>query len=279
MTSRGHDFNWSRIPRPDRSGVTPLYHQVEEILRQAIRSGDLTPGQPFPSEPELADLLGVSRLTIRRSLGDLERTGLIVRRHGVGTFVAQVSGTQIIPSSLSFTRNMAMVGLKASSRILSVGEMPSPPRVSDHIGLSEGDPVLHLERLRLADGQPVALESTYLVRSAVPTIDVEAVTDGSLYEYLASQHGIDLVAMDQTMEPMLLSPAEAELLDSNPGAPAILSEIVGYSQDGTPIEYTRSLTPAGRARFHFHFRKGDVGRRGFLRETAEPGDGTVGEES
>jgi len=199
----------------------------------------------------------------------MERTGLIVRRHGVGTFVAQVSDTQIIPSSLSFTKNMEMVGLKASSRILSVGEAPSPASVATHVGLSEGDPVLLLERLRLADGRPVALESTYLVLSAVPDIDVEAVTDGSLYEYLASRHGIDLVAMDQTMEPMLLSAAEAERLESNPGAPAILSEIVGYSQDGTPIEYTRSLTPAGRARFHFHFRNGDVGRRGFLRETGE----------
>lgn len=254
--------------------MVPLYHQVEEILRQAIRSGELTPGQPFPSEPELADLLGVSRLTIRRSLGDLERAGLIVRRHGVGTFVAQVSSTQIIPSSLSFTKNMEMVGLEASSRVLSIGEVGSPVRVAAHLGLSGGDPVILLERLRYADGQPVALEATYLERSVVPEIDAEAVTDGSLYEYLASQHGIDLVAMDQTMEPILLSPVEAELLDSNPGAPAILSEIVGYSQDGTPIEYTRSLTPAGRARFHFHFRNGDVGRRGFLRDTDEAGGDT-----
>ncbi|MGA9595421.1 MAG: GntR family transcriptional regulator [Acidimicrobiia bacterium] len=259
-------MNWNELQRPDRLSATPLYDQVEEILRRAIRTGDLAPGQVFPSEPELAALFGVSRLTVRRSLGNLQRTGLIVRRHGVGTFVARVGAAQIIPSSLSFTKNMQMVGLEPTSRVISLTQSPCPASVAPSLGISEGDPVLVLERLRLADSEPVAFEKAWLNGFAVPELDTHAVEGGSLYDYLSVRHGIDVVAIDQTMEPVLLSAAEADLLRSKAGAPAILSEVVGYSQEGTPVEYTRSLTPAGHARFHFHFRQGDVGRRGLRRE-------------
>lgn len=259
-------MSWNELPRPNRSSAVPLYDQVEEILRQAIRAGDLEPGQPLPSEPELAATFGVSRLTVRRSLGDLQRAGLIVRRHGVGTFVARVTEAQIIPSSLSFTKNMQMVGLEPTSTVISLTEASCPDFVAGALEIAEGDPVLVLERLRLADSEPIALERAWLNGFHVPHLDPQAVEQGSLYDYLAVRHGIEVVAMDQTMEPVILSTSEADLLHSKEGAPAILSEIVGYSQEGIPVEYTRSLTPAGRARFHFHFRQGDVGRRGLRRE-------------
>ncbi len=247
----------------DRQSKTPLYHQIVENLRHLIQTKKLKPGEMIPSEWELSEIYGVSRLTVRRALDDLVRDGLLVRRHGVGTFVAQTSVAQIYPSELSFSRNMAQIGLKPSSRVIRLRTMPAPSEIARKLGLEEGDEVFELVRLRLADEQPLMLETTYLSARRFPDLPEADLVTGSLYRFLSDRYKVDIAALDHVLEPTLLTEREARLLEVEPGAPAILSEMVGMTEQGVPIEYTWSLTCRGRGRFHFHFRKGDIGKRHF----------------
>ena len=177
-------MNWNELQRPDRLSATPLYDQVEEILRRAIRTGDLAPGQVFPSEPELAALFGVSRLTVRRSLGNLQRTGLIVRRHGVGTFVARVGAAQIIPSSLSFTKNMQMVGLQSTSRAKIATQSPCRSSAAPSPVISEEEDLVP-KFFKVSRFRAGCVEKAWQNGFAVPELDTHAVEGGSLYDDLS----------------------------------------------------------------------------------------------
>jgi GntR family transcriptional regulator len=208
-------------------------------------------------------MYGVSRLTVRRAIGDLEREGLLVRRHGVGTFVANLSEAQIFPSELSFSKNMEQIGRSPCSRIVILQIMPASERVAEQLRIKEGDPVFELVRIRLVDGEPLMLETSYLSQTRFPELDQADLTTGSLYTFLETRYQTTITALDQAMEPVLLTDREATLLEVEPGSPAILSEMVGFTGRSEPVEYTWSVTCGGRARFYFHFREGDVGKRHF----------------
>lgn len=254
---------WESILRVDRQAATPLYHQIEENLRRLINDGVLQPSDAMPSEPNLGQIYGVSRLTVRRALDELERDGLLSRRHGIGTFIADPKAAQIHPSALSFTDNMLQTGRVPSSRIISLASLPAPDEVADQLGLAQGAPVVKLVRLRLADGQPLTLETTFLPEGRVPGLVESGIGDRSLYGLLRTDYSIDIVAMDQAMEPTLVTDSEATLLEVEPHTAAIASEIIGFTNNGERIEFTWSVTGAGRGRFQFHFRRGDVGMRHF----------------
>jgi GntR family transcriptional regulator len=257
------DPKWHKLIEQNRPTSGPLYQQISLSLKTLISSGQLQPGEAIPSEWELHELYGASRLTIRRAMDDLVRAGLLNRRHGVGTFVASSSTAQIVPSELSFTRNMLRLGRTPSSRIVSFAVVEARPEVARHLKLEPGAPVFELVRVRLVDGEPLMLETTYLSQARFPGLLKIDLGDGSLYSYLAQRYQTDVVALDQAMEPTLLTEREALLLHIAVDSPALLSEIVGFTSDGTPIEYTWSVTCGGRGRFYFHFREGAVGMRHF----------------
>ena len=256
--------DWKALIKIDRRSKAPLYHQIAENLRQVIK-GELEPGDMLPSEWDLSGLYGVNRLTVRRAIDDLERDGLLVRRHGVGTFVANSTEAQIYPSELSFTKNMQQIGRVPSSQVISIQTLPATGEVTRLLGLEVDSSVFKLVRIRLVDGDPLMLETTYLSQERFPDLVEADLNAGSLYNFLSTHYQVDIVALDQVMEPTLLTAREAELLKVEPGSPAILSEMVGFTADGSPIEYTWSVTCGGRGRFYFHFREGDIGKRHFTK--------------
>jgi GntR family transcriptional regulator len=264
MTAR----NWTDLLTIDRQSKMPLYHQIIQNLRELIRSGRLEAGEAVPSEWELADLYGVSRLTVRSALNDLVRDGLLNRRHGVGTFVANPSEAQIFPGDLSFSKNMQQIGRHPSSRVVSIQIMPATNEVANYLDIAVGSPVYEIVRIRLADEEPLMLETTSLSQERFPDLDQADLSKASLYEYLNNHYQSAVVALEQALEPTLLTDREAELLAVKPGSPAILSEMVGFTAEGTPVEYTWSVTVGGRGRFYFYFREGDIGKRHFSDSTS-----------
>jgi GntR family transcriptional regulator len=254
--------NWKALIKIDRRNKAPLYHQIAENLRKVIKE-ELEPGDMLPSEWDLSNLYGVNRLTVRRAIDDLERDGLLIRRHGVGTFVANSTEAQIYPSELSFTKNMQQIGRVPSSRVVGLQILPATAEIARLLTLRVETPVFKLVRIRLVDGDPLILETTYLSQERFPALSEADLNMGSLYSFLSAHYQVDIVALDQVMEPTLLTEREAELLEMEPGSPAILSEMVGFTADGSPVEYTWSVTCGGRGRFYFHFRGGDVGKRHF----------------
>lgn len=255
--------HWQSLIKLDHQSRVPFYHQIVQNFRGLIESNQLGAGELIPPEWDLAQLYGVSRMTVRRALDELVRAGLITRRHGVGTFVARLSEAQILPSELSFTKNMQQIGRKPSSRVVSLKVVPAAKEVAETLYLKADAPVFQVVRVRKADGEPLMLETTYVSQERFPGLASADLSQGSLYNFLAVHYQVNIVALDQAMEPTLLTDREAGLLEVGKGSPAILSEMVSFDANGTPVEYTWSVTCGGRGRFYFHFREGDIGKRRF----------------
>ena len=251
--------NWEELIKIDRQTKVPLYHQISQNLRELILGGQLQPDQTVPSEWELSRLYGVSRLTVRRALDELAREGWLIRRHGVGTFVANPTMAQIVPSKLSFSQKMRQIGRTPSSRLVSIQVIPAVDEVATRLGLEVGVAVTELIRVRLADGEPIMLETAYLSQARFPDLTEADLGDGSLYEFLSERYQVTVVAVDQTLEPILLTAREAQFLDAEPGSPVLLSEVVAFTKDSTPIEYSWSVTRGDKCKFYFRFREADAG--------------------
>jgi GntR family transcriptional regulator len=246
------------IFRINKKSTIPLYDQIEQNIRELIASEKLKPGDVIPPEWDLANLYGVSRLTVRRALDDLVREDRLFRRHGVGTFVSNPNFTSIAPSKLSFTEQMRAIGRVPSSRQISIHIISASSEVARHLKLQEGDPVIEIIRLRMADREPILLETAYLSQKRFQGITVDTdLSDCSLYEYLSSQYQTSVATMDQILEPVLLTEEDALYLESRPGMPALLSEVTSYSSDGTPIEYSWSVTRGDKCKFYFRFHRED----------------------
>ena len=244
-----------KINRLDKA---PLYDLIEQNLRELILHDQLHNGEAVPSEWELADLYGVSRLTVRNALDNLTRQGWLIRRHGVGTFVAHPKITEIAPSKLSFTEQMRSIGRKPSSQLISLRLVPAETDVAGQLKLEPGAPVVEIVRLRLADGEPILLETSCLSQERFPKLEnATELTTHSLYEWLVTNYQTSVAVMDQTLEPVLLNEAQATLLQTQPGTPAMLSKVLAYTNGAEPIEYSWSVTRGDQCRFYFSFRRGE----------------------
>lgn len=238
----------------------PLYELIEQNFRELITGGRLQSGNAIPSEWELADLYGVSRLTVRRALDDLSRQGWLERRHGVGTFITNPTVTQITPNKLSFTEQMRAIGRKPSSHLVHIQVIPAVAELAARLKLQEGDPVIEIMRVRLADGEPVLLETTYLSQKRFPGLEqADELAHASLYETLGARYQTSVASMDQILEPVLLSKSEAKYLEAQVGTPAIKSEVLALTTNGDPIEYSWSVTRGDKCKFFFSFRRGEDG--------------------
>jgi GntR family transcriptional regulator len=242
----------------NRQSRLPLYDLIEQNFRELILNGELASGDPVPSEWELSDLYGVSRLTVRHALDNLARQGWLNRRHGVGTFVSKPNVAQIAPSKLSFTEQMRAIGRIPSSRQIYIHFVPASAQVAASLELQADDQVIEILRVRLADGEPILLETSYLSRRSFPDFEGDTdLTNASLYEFLNSHYQISVATMDQTLEPVLLTESQARYLETHAGTPALYSEVIAFDPHGDPIEFSWSVTRGDQCKFFFRFRRGE----------------------
>ena len=145
---------------PDSS--IPLYIQLKEMLQSAIQDGTFAPGARLPSERELAERFAVSRMTARQALQLLAREGLTYSRVGKGTYASEPKIPQELQALTSFTEEMARLGMKASSTVMKADVQRAPPDVLPRLNLRPGAEIVALVRVRRANGEPMALEHTYI---------------------------------------------------------------------------------------------------------------------
>ena len=243
----------------DRQSKLPLYDQIGRNLRELIVSGKLKPNETVPSEWELAELYGVSRLTVRKALDGLVRQRWLCKRHGVGTFVTKPSVTSIAPSKLSFTDQMIAIGRKPTSRLVSLGVENVSLAITSSLELSRGDQVFCLTRVRLADNVPILLETAYLSLERYPGLETAVgLAESSLYNYLLESYKVSVTRIEQTLKPVLLTNEQAIHLQAKPSSPSIHSEIVAYTSGGEPVEYSWSVSNGDQSEFYFTFKKEDL---------------------
>lgn len=240
----------------DHKSRLPLYDQIESNLRDLIVNGHLKPGEAMPGEWDLADLYSVSRLTVRRALDELVRQNWLEKKHGVGTFVRQPSMASIAAGKLSFTDQMRSIGRKPSSKFISQNVIAATDKIARALHMTEGDPILEINRVRLADNVPILLETACMSTARFPTLEKHDWSqDESLYKVLSDEYEIVISIMDHTIKPVALTETEARYLKAKAGIPAILSQIIAYTPAGEPVEYAWSVSNGDKSEFYFHFQR------------------------
>lgn len=236
----------------DPNDYTPKYYQLATILRERISSGELTAHRPIPSERQLEEIYSVSRTTIRQAIDLLVRQGFLYREHGRGTFVSPQKLQKGISELTSFSEDMRSRGLVPGQKILELKMVIPPDEVRQRLDLPpDCGELLYIERLRLGDGVPMGLMTSYYVLPEGLIITREMLESaGSIYNLLAEKYHLIPTEADETLEAVLATPHEASLLQIDPGSPLLLSVRTTYSQYRRAMEYVRVLYRADRYQYY-----------------------------
>lgn len=232
----------------DKSAPLPLYHQLKKILMSGIESGEWQPDEQIPTETDLAKRFGISKITVRHALRDLADSGYVRREQGRGTFVSTPKLAQGPRELTSFTEEMRRHQLKAWSRVLEQAVKPADQTVADALQIAPGDPVFVLKRLRMANDEPMGLQSAHLPMSLAPGLAEERLDSVSLYDVLERRHGLRPARATETHSAVLVDPEDAVLLGVAPGSPALAAQRVTYLAGGQPLEYVESTMRGDRYR-------------------------------
>jgi GntR family transcriptional regulator len=216
----------------------PLYARVKKLIHDAVTAGELEEGDAIPSERDVAQLLDISRVSVRKAFSELAAEGVLTQRRGSGTYVRGRPRRldQSLSRLTSFTQDMQLRGLSTDADWLARTTGLPTPEEALKLSISPSEHVSRLHRLRRANGVPMAIELAVIPHKFLP--DPESV-GASLYAALEAR-GVRPVRALQRLHATALAPQEAELLDQPTGAPALFIERVSYLPDGRTVEYTRS---------------------------------------
>ncbi|MFC5290338.1 GntR family transcriptional regulator [Actinokineospora guangxiensis] len=228
-----------------KTARTPKHWALKDGLVSLV--ADAGPGGPLPGERALAERFGVSRTTVRKALTELMAEGRLTRVHGSGTFAGAGKVTQRLQLS-SYTEDMRSHGLNPTSALLEATVEIAEPDVAALLAVSEGSAVLRLRRLRSADGEPMAIETSRLPLSRFPGLE-ERVGDTSLYGVLWEHYGVQLGHAEETIETALATPADAALLGNEVGAVMLRLSRHSFDTDNRPVEWVRSVYRGDRYKF------------------------------
>jgi DNA-binding GntR family transcriptional regulator len=219
----------------------PLYHQLKLHIESQIRSGIWQPGDLVPSESVLGEQFHISRTTVRQALGELVNQGLLTRIQGKGTFVAHPRIRQRLTRLTGFTEDFQTRRMKPASQLLRQEKEPALLRVASALRITEGTPVIVLERLRLADELPMAVEIAHLREDLFPSFNAEEFPGGSLYTYLTEKFNIIPAIAHQDMEAIVCPGPQARLLGLSKGGPVLHIYRTTFDQSGQPFEQVESF--------------------------------------
>lgn len=228
-------------------GAIPLHAAIAEQLAGLIASGSLAPGVRLPPERQLAATLGVSRMTVRQALGELERDGLVRRVVGRagGTFVGETPSGKTASGEGGVSATLRRAAGASHAELVSAEIEPAGKRTAAALGLGRDERVVVITRLRLAGGKPLAVERTSLPTRLFPDIE-DMDLGGSLYDLMDAGFRLRPVRATERLEVAEARPSDARTIGAKRGVSVLLVERVGYAADGTPVEFSRDRFRADR---------------------------------
>jgi len=230
----------------NRKLPTPLYDQLTHVLLESIRRGDLKPGDQLPAEWVIEQKFGVSKATVRRALDELANRGILERFQGRGTFVA-LPRVGLGPTHLeSFTLQMSARGLKAGTSLLEQTVIVADGELAEKLEISEGSRLFKLQRVRLADGQPMGVQTSHVPLDLAPGLEKKDFREGSLYQVLKEDYGLMPAYAQEVHSAVALDNEQARILGAMPGAPALCSRRLTLLGSRRPMELVYSLMRGDR---------------------------------
>ncbi len=243
----------------DKNLPVPFYYQIVQILRDAIRDigisgegGEIS----FPSEFELSDAFQVNRGTVRHALDMLEREGLIQREKGRGTFLRTRRVEVDLSKLCSTTEDLRARGWEPGTRVLGITLVQPSPHIQTALRMpKEGELTWLIYRLRLANGEPISLQHSYIPAALTPDLDQRDLSK-SLYNTLNDSYNLKMADAAQIIRVRLVTPDEASLLEISEGTPVFEFTRTSYDTAGRPIEYLESLWRGDRYDLFVRLRPG-----------------------
>ncbi|CAM5464623.1 GntR family transcriptional regulator OS=Streptomyces alboniger OX=132473 GN=CP975_23835 PE=4 SV=1 [Streptomyces alboniger] len=233
-------------PNIGRTARVPKYYRLKRHLLDMTET--LPPGTPVPPERTLAAEFDTSRTTVRQALQELVVEGRLERIQGKGTFVAKPKVSQALQLT-SYTEDMRAQGLEPTSQLLDIGYITADDTLAGLLDIGAGGRVLRIERLRLANGEAMAIETTHLSAKRFPALRRSLVKYTSLYTALAEVYDVHLAEAEETIETSLATPREAGLLGTDVGLPMLLLSRHSLDGGGRPVEWVRSVYRGDRYKF------------------------------
>lgn len=224
----------------DFSGRTQLYYQLYDLLFEDIKNGKYKPGELLPTENEMIERYGVSRITVRKAMDMLMNEGLIGKRRGYGAYVEQIKMEQRLNKVIHFSSDMEQRGYTTSVKMLENRKVPANKMIAQALCIEEGSPLLHVNRLRYANGYPMCIESAYLIYDWCPDVLEHDFSKMSLRNFLSENHNIVWKKASQKIYAVNANSRFASYLNIKDGDPMIYIERISKDQNDIPGEYLQS---------------------------------------
>ncbi|TKJ47205.1 GntR family transcriptional regulator [Candidatus Aerophobetes bacterium Ae_b3a] len=228
----------------------PLYHQIKEDLRARIEEGEWLPGKLIPPEKELCAEYKVSKITVLEAIKGLVREGLIKRKQGKGTFVAEPKLEQSLNRFYSFTESIRQKGFELERRILGVQNMEADKHTAKHLGIKKGEKITEIVRLRLVNGEPLYLETIIIPVKLCPNLHLKDIGSKSLNDILRNEYKISLIKAKECFEPIIIDDYEAQILGVKNGVPALLLEHTTYTTKNQVVLFSNGIIRGDRCRYY-----------------------------
>jgi GntR family transcriptional regulator len=229
----------------------PLYLQIQETLAERILSGKLSPESKLPSERDYSAELGVSRMTVRRSITELVNEGLLERRHGSGTYVAKPRVDYNASELISYTNAMQTRGIAVSSQLIEFSETAASRRMSERLAVSLGDPLYRVAILRLGNRIPFVLERALFPCERLPGLEEYDLEKNSIYTLLTNAYQVELGGFSQAVEAVAAGEEIAKQLRIEVGSPLLLvARTIFRKCDGKPVLTSQDFLRSDFARIH-----------------------------
>ncbi len=233
-----------------KASPVPRYYQLREIIREKIISGQWSEGDAIPSERELGEQYGLSRMTVRQSLMELVKEGFLYREQGRGTFVARPKITQQLSKLTGFTEDMQARAQRSTTKVLKQEMWAADESIAEKLRIKPGQLLFKVQRLRLANEEPLALETALIFFIGCERLLEEDLERTSLYYLLENKYGVPPLEAEQELEASLAREDEARLLQVKVGGPVLLIRRTTYTERNQPFEYATSVYRGDKYRFY-----------------------------
>ena len=237
------------IPLIDPSNAIPLYAQVEAVLASDIAQGTLSPGRQLPTENDLIERFGVSRPTVRKAVQNLVSRGLVEIQRGKGTYVTRPKITQELTALTGFVEDMQALGRNPTARLIDKQLVAADKTVAHQLALPAGSLVVRIRRVRLADGEAVSFDETYLPREVGEQVITNDLEVEPIFSLLEQKYDLPLVEAEYRLEAVAAEPAVAEALGVETGSALFLIERTSYCVGPRPVDYEKLYYRGDMVRF------------------------------
>ncbi|SCY44164.1 GntR family transcriptional regulator [Alkaliphilus peptidifermentans] len=238
----------------DKNSRLPLYYQLMDLLIEQIENGELKQGDKLLSERELCEQYDISRSTVRLAIQELEREGYIYKQHGIGTFVSNEKFKQDLLRFYSFTEEMKKIGKVPLSKVIDFEIIHCDNRIARKMNTNMGEKMYKFRRLRLANNEPMMIETSYVPFDRFPGITGDDLENQAMYDIFIHKFNASFTMAEETFKPVVTNEEEAAYLQIDTSVPSLMIERTTYEEDHI-IEYTVGIARGDRFKYRVILKK------------------------